>query len=140
MPGEGPAGAKIMLVGQAPGVLEDRAGKPFVGRAGRFLGSLLDAHSIDRSRCFITSVVKCYPPGNRIPRGGEIQACHGYLVGQIQALAPEVIVALGNVARKEIELIGPKCKVIYTYHPAAGMRFPHIAKQMRKDFESLRSF
>ncbi len=79
VPGEGPADAQIMLVGEAPGAQEDKQGRPFVGPSGSLLTRLLHSIGIDRKDVFITSVVKCRPPGNRAPTASELAACRQHL-------------------------------------------------------------
>src|SRR5207249_7181685 len=98
VPGEGPAGAKVLLVGEGPGRHEDEAGRPFVGAAGRVLDAALAKAGIPREDVFITNVVKCRPPENRRPRADEIAACRPYLAAQIRLVHPGVIVTLGDTA------------------------------------------
>ena len=139
VPGEGPSNAKIFFIGQAPGKQEDLQGKPFVGRAAKFLNMLLEKNNIKRSDVFITSVLKCFPPKNRLPKKDEIKACLPYLIKQLEIINPRVVVLLGNVAIKTLknhEILKGK-KVICTYHPAAGMRFPKIKKKMFDDFKRI---
>lgn len=96
--GEGSSSARVMLVGEGPGGDEDREGRPFVGRAGRLLTKMIQAMGLDRSEVYIANVVKCRPPGNRDPEPVEIATCLPFLEAQIQAVNPEVIIALGRVA------------------------------------------
>jgi len=96
VPGEGPAHAEIMLIGEGPGFHEDQQGRPFVGPSGQFLNELLASAGYKREQVFITNVVKCRPPGNRDPLPEEIQACSGYLDRQIALINPKVIVTLGR--------------------------------------------
>ena len=77
--GRGPKRAKIMIVGEAPGELEDRTGRPFQGRPGKLLDDMLEAAGIDRSDCYITYAVKCHPPENRPPSAAEAKTCKPYL-------------------------------------------------------------
>src|SRR5262245_21871812 len=98
VPGEGPADAKIMFIGEAPGFHEDRQGLPFVGAAGKFLEELLALAGLQRSDVFIANVVKHRPPNNRDPEPDEISACSAYLDQQIAAINPPVIVTLGRFA------------------------------------------
>lgn len=137
--GEGPRNAKVFFVGQAPGAEENKTGRPFVGRAGRFLTKLLDEICLNRSDVFITSVVKHFPPKNRLPKSDEIAACEPYLLRQLSLVNPKIVVLLGAVAasiRGEPVLKGRK--VIVTVHPAAAMRFPKFAAKIRSDFQELR--
>ncbi len=139
VPGEGLENAKIMFIGQAPGKKENETGKPFVGRAGKFLDWLLKKSSIKRNKCYITSIVKCFPPRNRIPKKQEAETCvKNYLKKQIKIINPKIIVLLGSIAKKYTprESLENR-KVIFTYHPSAGMRFPKIKKKMIKDFKKL---
>jgi len=96
--GEGSSSARVMFVGEGPGGDEDREGRPFVGRAGRLLTKMIQAMGLDRSEVYIANVVKCRPPGNRDPEPEEVVTCLPFLEAQIQAVNPEVIVALGRVA------------------------------------------
>jgi len=96
VPGEGPATARIMFIGEAPGFNEDRQGRPFVGAAGQFLEELLGLAGLRRSDVYITNVVKHRPPNNRDPEPDEIAACALYLEHQIAAIDPPVIVTLGR--------------------------------------------
>src|SRR3954469_20075218 len=96
VPGEGPADARVMLIGEAPGWNEDQQGRPFVGAAGKFLEELLGKAGLRRSDVFITNVVKSRPPGNRDPLPDEIVACAPFLVRQIEVIDPEVVVTLGR--------------------------------------------
>ena len=88
VPGEGPADAEIMFIGEGPGFHENEQGLPFVGAAGRYLEELLESISLKRNDVFITNVVKCRPPGNRDPQAEELSACNGYLERQIHAINP----------------------------------------------------
>ncbi len=129
VPGEGPANARIFFIGQAPGREEDRTGRPFVGRAGRFLTEQLALLGIDRNKVFITSVVKHFPPANRMPAKDEVNACLPYLLEQIEAVNPKVVVLMGRLAqsiRKDPVLRGRK--VVMLPHPSAAMRFPRLKK------------
>lgn len=98
VPGEGPATAKVMFVGEAPGKREDRVGRPFVGRAGRLLDSLIESNGLDREDVFMTNVVACRPPKNRTPRVREIRAHSPWLERQLSLVRPALIVTLGRVA------------------------------------------
>ncbi|MEM2909211.1 MAG: uracil-DNA glycosylase [Candidatus Bilamarchaeaceae archaeon] len=152
VPGEGSPHARIMLVGQAPGKTEDATGRPFVGRAGKLLTELLESAGIRRKDVFITSVIKCFPPGNRAPKKDEIAACKPHLEKQIALIKPKIIVLLGNIAIKTVlGDVGKLDKIhgkpirkesvicIPNYHPAAAMRFPKIKRKMMVDFKILSS-
>jgi uracil-DNA glycosylase len=96
VPGEGSGKSGIFLVGEAPGRKEDETGRPFVGAAGKNLDLALAAAGIPRADVFITSINKCRPPKNRDPTDAEKAACRPYLLEQVEALRPRVIVALGR--------------------------------------------
>ncbi len=138
--GSGPAHARVVLIGEAPGAQEDAGGQPFVGRSGRLLLTLLaEQAGLARDEVFITNTVKCRPPGNRDPRISEIAACHGHLVDQLSALASscELVVTVGNVATRAVlrtregilslrgvprQVEGLAAPVVATIHPAAALR------------------
>ncbi len=97
--GDGNPAAELMFIGEGPGEAEDRRGLPFVGRAGELLTQMIEKGlGIPRSTVYICNVVKCRPPGNRTPLPDEVAACSPFLDGQIAAVAPRVIVALGKPA------------------------------------------
>ncbi len=141
--GEGPAAADIMLVGEQPGNEEDLAGQPFVGPAGRLLDGALEAAGIDRSRAYVTNVVKHFKwvlRGKRRlhgkPNAREIQACKPWLEAEIAVIKPKVLVCLGATAAQA--LLGPAFRVsrdrgrlvpsalaphvLATVHPSAVLR------------------
>ncbi|HLF54969.1 MAG TPA: uracil-DNA glycosylase [Candidatus Nanoarchaeia archaeon] len=139
VPGEGPANAKIMFIGAAPGRMEDLTGKPFVGRSGKFLTKLMNKIGLRREKVFITSVEKHFPPKNRPPKKKEIETCKPYLIRQLEIISPEIVVLLGKTAETvKNEHILKNKKILITAHPSAGMRFPKIAQKMRKDFQKLK--
>ncbi len=96
--GEGDPHAKLMFIGEGPGADEDRLGRPFVGRAGQLLDKMIAAMKFRREEVYIANVVKCRPPGNRVPTPEEAARCIGYLERQIKFIRPEVIVLLGATA------------------------------------------
>ena len=96
VPGEGPADAEIMFIGEGPGFHEDQQGRPFVGPAGQFLDQLIMSAGLKREEVFIANVVKCRPPNNRDPLPGEIAACRKHLDKQIELINPKVVVTLGR--------------------------------------------
>ncbi len=95
--GEGPANSPVMLVGEAPGAQEDAAGMPFVGRSGKLLTSLLEEAGLPREKLFITNMVKCRPPENRLPTREELAWCSPWLRAQMESLHPLLVLAVGNV-------------------------------------------
>jgi len=148
--GTGEAGSTVMLVGEAPGREEDRRGEPFVGPAGQTLNKLLDAVGLAREATFITSVIKCRPPGNRNPSSDEIEHCRPYLERQIQAVGPRAIAALGLTAaqwltgsrqpmaalREEVHVY-EEIPVVCTYHPAYVRRNPTSESKVLADLRRL---
>lgn len=149
VPGEGPADARIMFIGEGPGFHENEQGRPFVGAAGRFLDELLADIGMKRSEVFITNVVKCRPPQNRDPLPEELSACNDYLDRQIQSINPKVIVTLGrySMARflpnaKISEIHGQAMQVrgrliVPMYHPAAALHQTSLKPVVEKDFACL---
>ncbi|MCK4276576.1 MAG: uracil-DNA glycosylase [Phycisphaerae bacterium] len=100
--GEGDPDADLVFVGEGPGAEEDRTGRPFVGRAGELLTKMIEAMGLGRRDVYICNLVKCRPPQNRAPGPDEIEACWGYLIRQLQIIAPKVIVSLGNPATQNL--------------------------------------
>ena len=130
--GTGPATARVVFVGEAPGRKEDEGGEPFIGAAGKILDELLARANISRGDIYITNIVKCRPPGNRDPLDEEILACRGYLNAQLRLIRPRALVTLGAFATRLIlqttagisSLQGRvfevrNLKVLPLYHPAA---------------------
>lgn len=100
IPGCGNINAKLMLIGEAGGQSEDEQGKPFVGKAGGLLSKFLDFISTKREDVFITNILKCRPPDNRVPEEEEVSVCLPYLEKQIEIISPRVIISLGATATK----------------------------------------
>jgi DNA polymerase len=100
--GEGNPDADVMFIGEGPGGDEDEQGVPFVGRAGKLLTKILESVEISRKEIFITNVVKCRPPGNRVPTMEEMTVCDEYLQAQIALIKPKIIVCLGSTPTKWI--------------------------------------
>lgn len=152
VPGEGPKSSKIMVIGQAPGVNEDKTGRPFIGRSGRLLDNLLKSAKIKREKIFVTSVVKCFPapPANRKPTKEEIEVCLPYLKKQIEFINPQKFILLGEVAfsaffqKEKLKDFRGKLiknsgkKFFITYHPSAGLRFVKMKKILEKDFRKIK--
>jgi uracil-DNA glycosylase family 4 len=149
VPGEGPANAEIMFIGEGPGFHENEQGRPFVGAAGKFLEELLALIHMKRTQVFITNVVKCRPPGNRDPLPEELSACRPYLERQIQAINPKVIVTLGRFSManflpnaKISSIHGQAIRVggrlvIAMYHPAAALHQQSLKSTLEQDFARL---
>jgi|WetSurMetagenome_2_1015567.scaffolds.fasta_scaffold76391_2 uracil-DNA glycosylase len=136
VPGEGPANAKIMLIGQNPGAEEDKTGRPFIGRSGKYLTKVLQKNGLDRNQLFITSIVKHKSPNNRKPTPDEIAACLPYLVSQINLIKPKIIVLMGRTAWQTPQQ--PNITYIKTYHPSAAMRFTKIRRKFEEDIKTLK--
>ena len=135
VPGEGPPNAKVMLVGQNPGAEEDKTGRPFVGRAGKFLNKVLAENGFNREELFITNLVKHTSPKNRKPLRNEIVACAPHLEEQIKAIKPKLVVLMGAVAWQAPRLEG--IEYAETVHPSAAMRFTKMRKRFEQDFSAL---
>lgn len=155
--GVGPASAKIMIVGEAPGPEEDEQGVPFVGAAGRYLNQMLAKVGIAREEIFLTNVTRCFPKEGkafRAPRWPEMMACISYLDEEVTQVKPNVIVPVGNIALRAImgnkklsitkcrgsELWSERfnCKVIPTFHPSAVMRTPTKEQIVIHDYEKIK--
>ena len=135
VPGEGPLHAKLMLVGQNPGAEEDKTGKPFVGRAGKFLNKALAENGINREEVFVTNIVKHVTPQNRKPLPDEIEACAPYLTAQINLIQPKVVVLMGAIAWQTPRLEG--VEYFETYHPSAAMRFNKMRTKFREQIAAI---
>lgn len=97
--GEGNPDAKLMIVGEGPGEEEDKTGRPFVGKAGQLLDKILEAAGIPRQSIYIGNIVKCRPPGNRVPEASEFKACTSlWLSKQLEIIQPQIIAPLGATA------------------------------------------
>ncbi|HIC97690.1 MAG TPA: uracil-DNA glycosylase [Aquificaceae bacterium] len=145
VPGEGNPRAEVMLIGEAPGAEEDKQGRPFVGAAGRLLNEALEKAGFSREEVFITNIVKCRPPRNRVPTEDERRACLPYLHRQLEVIKPKIICLLGRTPLET--LIGPysiskmRGRTIekdgwlffLTYHPAAAIYNPSLKEQFLKE-------
>ena len=149
VPGEGPATAEIMFIGEGPGFHENEQGRPFVGAAGKFLDQLLAQADVTRADVFVANVVKCRPPGNRDPLPEELAACDTYLEAQIKAINPSIIVTLGRfsmgkfVSGAKISAIHGQMRkmddrfVIPMFHPAAALHQAALKPAILGDFAKL---
>ena len=146
--GTGNANADIVFVGEAPGLMEDESGEPFVGRSGKLLDKILTSINLNRSDVYICNVLKCRPPKNRDPLPSEVELCESYLKTQLSIIKPNLIVALGRIAActllKKNELLKnlrnkifkyENFDLIVTYHPAALLRNPNFKIEAVKDFQ-----
>lgn len=146
--GVGDPDADLLFVGEGPGAEEDKQGEPFVGRSGRLLDQLVaEEMGLSRAGFYIANVVKCRPPGNRDPRPDEIEACNSYLEGQVDLIAPKVVVTVGRFAAQTLldtsdginKLRGRSYPfrtgvLIPTFHPAAALRGgAQVMAKMRAD-------
>src|SRR5579885_1682515 len=146
VPGEGPAPAELMFIGEGPGFHENEQGRPFVGAAGKFLEQLLASSGFARQQVFIANLVKCRPPGNRDPMPDEIAACGSFLEEQIALVNPRLIVTLGrfSMARwfqgESISRIHGQPRrfgeqwVYPCFHPAAALHQEKFRALIEADF------
>jgi DNA polymerase len=149
VPGKGSPNAKIMFVGEAPGRTEDLRGEPFVGAAGKKLTEMLEKNGIMRESVYITNVVKCRPPNNRVPTDEERLKCKEYLEKEIQIINPKIICVMGNTACSSIlgqgEITKNRGKIIkkdgrmffLTFHPAATIYNQELIQLMDQDIAAL---
>lgn len=150
VPGEGNPQARLMLVGEGPGQVEDETGRPFVGAAGQLLEKMLAAIGLSRNDVYIANVVKCRPPGNRAPTGEEAEACLPYLRAQFALVRPKVLLCLGATPARA--LMGEAARVTrdhgtwvqkkglwisLTYHPAALLRDENKKRDAWRDLLSV---
>lgn len=146
--GTGDQGARLMVVGEAPGAEEDRQGEPFVGRAGMLLNSMLRAAGFERGQVYIANVLKCRPPNNRDPSPEESDRCLPYLRRQIELVDPAVILCVGRIAAQRLlgceETLGRlrgrvhqlgDVPVVVTYHPAYLLRSPGEKRKSWADLQ-----
>ncbi len=151
--GVGDPRAEVMFIGEGPGADEDIQGEPFVGRAGQLLNKMIEAMGLKREDVYIANVVKCRPPGNRTPERDECETCMPFLMRQVEAINPKVIVALGAVAAKNLlqinapmsELRGQTydfrgSKLFVTYHPAFLLRDPRQKAEAWKDLQHVMKY
>jgi DNA polymerase len=154
VPGIGPARARVMFIGEAPGRWEDEKGEPFVGEAGAYLTELLGKIGLDRREVFITNVIKCRPPENRSPNPNEIENCRPYLLRQIELVQPKLIVLLGRYALEEffpkekitqakgkarpLTIGGRTIPALPLLHPAFGVRRQDLKPEIERDFWIIR--
>ncbi len=148
--GEGKPEADIMLVGEGPGKAEDELGRPFVGAAGQLLDNILASVGLSRAGVFIGNVVKCRPPGNRLPTPDEVKTCTPYLQAQLRIIEPKIVICLGALAGQI--LVDPSLRItrdrgqwvikdglliMPTFHPAALLRDPSKKRPVWQDFQAV---
>lgn len=149
VPGEGDPDADVVVVGEAPGASEDRAGRPFVGGAGRLLDRLLADAGLERGQVFITNVVKGRPPGNRDPRADEVAHSWPWLEAQLAVVDPRLVVPLG---RHALARFAPELRIadihgravsaggrelFPLYHPAAALHNRSLQATLHDDARRL---
>ena len=149
VPGKGNPKAEILFIGEAPGRNEDQKGEPFVGSAGKILTEALSYAGLSRDDVYITNVVKCRPPNNRIPLQEEKESCQPYLSKELEIIKPKIICIMGNTAYgsllngnsitknrgKIIEKDGQK--YFLTIHPAATIYNPELKSVLKDDIKTL---
>jgi DNA polymerase len=151
--GEGNEHATVMFVGEGPGATEDSTGRPFVGRAGELLTKMIEnVLLIPRSDVYIANIVKCRPPGNRVPTESEAFTCRPYLLKQIEQIRPRIIVTLGATAYRYLtnddtaisrirgSIIHAKdYRLIPTFHPSYLLRNPSAKKEAFEDLKKVKA-
>ena len=150
--GVGHPEAELMFVGEAPGRDEDVQGLPFVGRAGQLLTKIIESIGLNRDQVYIANVIKCRPPENRSPEPSEVRTCEPFLFGQIDAVKPKVIVALGTLAARTLlrtedpisRMRGRVydyrgAKLVPTFHPAFLLRSPERKRDVWEDMKKVRT-
>jgi len=150
--GEGNQNAEILLIGEAPGGKEDKIGRPFIGKSGQLLEKILEACGFTReTHVFISNIVRCRPPNNRVPSTAEIETCIPYLMEQIELINPQIIITLGATSLKKLlgnesykisKVRGNWIKwnnrlVMPVYHPAALLRNPNLKNETWEDFKKV---
>jgi len=146
--GDGSPAARLMFVGEGPGADEDIQGVPFVGKAGQLLNNMIAAMGLQRQDVYIANIVKCRPPGNRVPEPVEANTCSQFLLRQVDVIQPQVIVALGSTAatyllgvRQSLSALRGRwhscrgAKLAVTYHPAFLLRDPRQKSEAWKDLQ-----
>ncbi len=145
--GEGDPHAELMFVGEGPGATEDSTGRPFVGRAGELLTRMIEkVLLIPRAQVYIANIVKCRPPGNRVPTPSEALTCRPYLLKQIELIRPRIVVSLGATAYRYLSNDqSPISRVrghpiqmngyllVPTFHPSYLLRNPSAKKEAFHD-------
>lgn len=150
---EGTNRARLMFVGEAPGADEDMQARPFVGRAGQLLTKIIESIGFRREEVLIGNINRCRPPGNRPPTPDEVSMCKPFLLREIAAVRPEVIVVLGNTAMKNLldvkegitKLRGifqdyQGIKIMPTFHPAYLLRDPSKKRETWEDLKKVRDY
>jgi len=149
VPGKGNHNSEIIFIGEAPGGREDMIGEPFVGAAGKKLSDALEYAGISRDSVYITNVVKCRPPNNRVPSQAEKESCRNYLESEIALIKPKVICIMGNTAYQSIlggknitkergKFVKKDGKLYFlTVHPAAIIYNQKLLDSLKNDMKKL---
>ncbi|RMW37524.1 MAG: uracil-DNA glycosylase [Nitrosopumilus sp.] len=149
VPGKGNFQSDVIFVGEAPGRNEDKNGEPFVGAAGKKLSAALEGAGVSREQVYITNVVKCRPPNNRVPNTTERETCKEYLKKEISIIKPKIICVLGNTAFNSVlggsEItkfrgkLARKDNQLYfiTIHPAATIYNQELISTLNNDIVKL---
>ena len=149
VPGKGNYKADVIFVGEAPGKNEDMKGEPFIGIAGKKLAMALESAGVTREEVYITNIVKCRPPKNRVPTTTEKNTCQNYLEKEIDIIKPKIICILGNTAFSSLlngnEItkfrgkIAKKNNQLYflSVHPAATIYNQKLISVLKKDMKKL---
>ncbi len=150
--GAGNPAADLMFVGEAPGADEDAQGIPFVGRAGQLLTKIIEAIDLTREQVYIANILKCRPPGNRDPEPNEVETCEPFLLQQIEAIQPKIIVALGKYAAQNLlrtktpiskmrgEFVQFQNRLLLpTFHPSYLLRNPSAKRQVWEDMKAVQA-
>ncbi len=152
VPGKGNFDADVIFVGEAPGRNEDIHGEPFVGAAGKRLDMILEDTGIDRKDVYITNIVKCRPPKNRVPSKKEEESCNDFIKQEIEIINPKIICVMGNTAYGTLldgkEITKNHCKIVekdgrkffVTFHPAATIYNQKLVEELKEDFRKLAKF
>ncbi len=148
--GEGNEKASLVFVGEGPGHEEDSRGRPFVGKAGQLLTKIIAAIGMNRDEVYITNVVKCRPPDNRVPLPDEIACCYPFLARQLRAIRPKVICALGTASAQTLLKADARITavrgtfhawegipVMPTFHPAYLLRNPEKKRKTWQDMQAI---
>jgi DNA polymerase len=159
VPGDGPLNSPFVLVGEAPGAEEVKQGRPFVGRSGQLLFTMLAEVGVQRRMCYVTNVVLYRPPGNRTPETFEVASSRRRLAAEILAVKPGLVITLGATALRAVAPRGGRvseihgqlsgisfsehpdswqCHWLPTFHPSAALRSTDNAELMREDLAVLR--
>ena len=149
VPGKGSKSAELFFIGEAPGRSEDKKGEPFVGAAGKKLSIALEYAGLSRDDVYITNVVKCRPPKNRVPLENEEKSCEEFLKSEIDLIKPKIICIMGNTAYHSLlggnsitknrgKIIQKDGKTYFlTVHPAAAIYNQGLLDTLKKDMRTL---